>query len=599
MNINPIIIIILIFDMNQQKLRTLLQENQILIPSFIHYGGVSGFQDYGIIGTLIKNNFLNIWRKQFIQNTDVHEIETPIIIPNQILAASGHVERFTDFVVYDSQNACYRADHLVKDWFTKNGMIIEAEKVDAMTYKELEDVINKYQMINDPTQFYNYKVTTKNLMFPIQSNSNNILDYMRPELAQGIFVNFKQCASFLRSNSSFGLAQVGKSYRNEISPKSLTRMREFTQAEIEYFFDPENRTHPQFDVVSSLTIPILTTNLQTQGIYEPIMINISDAINQHLISHQILGYYLGQIYLFALHVGLKPDKIRFRQHLAHEMAHYAKECWDMETFVNGSWLECIGCADRGSYDLCAHSTQCKLSLQRQLEIPKITKQKLIILDKKLCAKNFSTYMPQIIKYFDELNTDESKISQKNNLCKMIKNTNIGNQFVLIDIDSVTSIKIPLNIMSIQSKKVNILFEDYIPHVIEPSFGVDRLLYSIFEQNCWPRIEDNKRIVLSLPLCLVPYHVAVFPLHNKAPMIKMASDIVKILSLQNIKCYTDNSGVSIGKKYSRLDEIGVAYAITIDPGSLDTQIVTFRSRDTMEQIEIKINDLVNYCKSIFF
>lgn len=109
---------------------------------------MTGFQDYGILSTIVKNRFLDVWRDCFLKNTYVFEIEALIIMPHDVLKASGHVNRFTDYVVYDQNNICYRADHLVKDWFKKNGMIDKADKVDLMTINDLENAINNYKMMD-------------------------------------------------------------------------------------------------------------------------------------------------------------------------------------------------------------------------------------------------------------------------------------------------------------------------------------------------------------------------------------------------------------------------------------------------------------------
>ncbi len=151
-------------------------------------------------------------------------------------------------------------------------------------------------------------------------------------------------------------------------------------------------------------------------------------------------------------------------------------------------------------------------------------------------------------------------------------------------------------INIQEKEIAVEYEDIFPHTIEPSFGIDRLLYSIFEQNFWIRKDDipnsdDKRTVISLPKLLVPYDIAIFQLHNKKEMMELAQQIRELLKENSFQCYIDNSRVSIGKRYSRLDEIGVKYAITIDPGTLQDHQVTIRERDSMKQIRVDINDLV--------
>jgi glycyl-tRNA synthetase len=141
------------------------------------------------------------------------------------------------------------------------------------------------------------------------------------------------------------------------------------------------------------------------------------------------------------------------------------------------------------------------------------------------------------------------------------------------------------------------FEEYYPHAIEPSFGVDRLLYSVFNHNFWTRKEDVNRVVLSLPYILTPYDVVIFPLHLKQNMIDVSNDIKKLLKLNGYTCYVDNSNVSIGKRYSRLDELSIKYAITIDPGYFKDNKVTIRDRNSTKQIRVDHDDILSSLNKI--
>ncbi|AYV78868.1 MAG: glycyl-tRNA synthetase [Edafosvirus sp.] len=473
-----------------------LQENQIIIPSYLHYGGFSGFQDYGIVGFMIKQKFLKLWRNHFLFNEDnIEEIETPTIMSYDILKASGHIDKFDDLVVTDKTGKCYRADHLIKDHMKEQKL--DPSIVDTMNKIEMEDYINTNKLTMDEhfqRNFERIKVEPRNLMFHAGEEY-----YLRPELAQGIFVNFDQLSSYMKNELPFGISQVGKSYRKEVSPQSFIRMREFTQAEIEYFFDPNNQNHKNFDTVKHLKIPILSSNMQIKGLPVDTSIDLETCVKNGLICNQILAYFLGRIYLFADQIGLDKTKIRFRQHLPQEMAHYAADCWDMECQISGSWIECMGCANRRSFDLESH---------------KITKLK------------------------------------RNNI-------------------------------------------EYHSHVIEPSFGIDRLLLAIFDHNFKMRKDDNKRTVLSLPYKLCPYEVAIFQLSNKEELISILHQVKASLKNSGFKCYTDMTSTSIGKKYVRTDRIGIKYAITIDFDTLKDNTVTIRERDSTNQIRMQISDLKDF------
>lgn len=597
-------------------LKTYLLENQLIVPSYQHYGGFSGFQDYGINGFPLKNKLMNTWRNFFL-GTDIHEVEIPTIMPNAVLKASGHVDRFTDYVVYDKNKVCYRADHLAKKFFNDNKMTDLANQVDAWDQDTLELYINKYAMV-ETDNGTEIKVQKKNLMIEVPSNTLNpdaVTDFLRPELAQGIFVNFKTYQSYFQSEDSpfeqFGIAQIGKSYRKEISPQSFTRLREFTQAEIEYFVDPVNKSHPDFDSYKYTVIPILTQDMQESGSDTPLNMAVGLAVEKNLISHKLMAYFLAKIYLFAKKIGLKDGLIRFRQHQKNEMAHYAIQCWDLECKVNGSWLECVGCADRGSYDLTAHS-QGKLALnaKRMLSEPIVTTNIFI---KPLISKmgSYVKIFNDIKVYFRDLDqttakTLADKLQAGENICVNIKRSNFAQDACATDTCTTNNgfCIFESSMFDIEEKTSARLYEMFVPNVIEPSFGIDRLIYAILEQNVWQRDikekrkkngvdVDEVRLVLSLPNDLVLYDVAVFSLHKKQDMFKMADSIRTVLIKNGLKCYTDDSGTSIGKKYVRCDEIGVKYVVTVDPGSLKTGLVTIRNRDTMEQIVVQNTQVLSH------
>lgn len=570
-------------------MKTFMAENQLIVPSYQHYGGMAGFQDYGLNGCFIKNAIVSAWRKLFVKD-DIYEVEIPSIMPHAILKASGHVDRFADAIVTakDESGVCHRADHFAKKWFESNGMHDMANQVDSWDLRTLEDNINSYAMLGCTDSV----VSKKNLMIEVPSNSLGCpdSDFLRPELAQGIFVNFKYYQSYLQPDQNtafkpFGIAQIGKSYRKEISPQPYVRLREFTQAEIEYFVDPLDKNHKDFDNCANIIIPILTSDMQQQGL-DVINISLGKAVNEKYINNKLMAYFLARIYHFALQIGLKYNKIRFRQHLPNEMAHYASQCWDLECLVNGSWLECVGCADRGCYDLDCHS---KINNTQ----PLIAKRKL----KEPIKKTYYTIIPDVSKlrvlypnnvndiklYFKNLDQDTAQALVIN-----LQNKMYGQICIITDTNQY---HLDSSIFDIKIKEITIFSETFVPHVIEPSFGIDRLFYATMEHNMWQRESDDRRLVLSLPSLLRLYDVAVFPLHKKESMIIVANKIRDAIS-ENLRCYRDDTSTVIGKKYVRCDEIGVKYVITVDPGTLINGLVTIRERDTMKQITVDMNSLLN-------
>jgi glycyl-tRNA synthetase len=573
--------------LKQQRLENLLKENHFIIPSYQHYGGVNGYHDYGILGCQVKNKLINIWRQSFLTNNDINEIESPLMVPYSVLKASGHVDRFTDFVVYDENGVCYRADHLAKEYFKSNNMEQMENNVDTWDHATLEAYINRYNMIQAPIDPNTHRqkrieVLRKNLMFEIINTNSykyNVEEssFLRPELAQNIFVNFDICRRFLQKPLPFGIAQIGKSFRKEISPKPFIRMREFTQCEIEYFIDPLNKNHHLYDEIKHITIPIMSQQMQLSE-HKLIEMSVDDAVNNKIISSNIIGYFLAKIYLFAIKIGLHNDKIRFRQHLPHEMAHYAVECWDLETFVNNGWLECVGCADRGSFDLMSHSKTNKLTAERLLESPMEEKVYTYKLNIGVIGKRYKELTQSIVKHFENLTQEQLKEL----IDKDSEYVYIDNKICIITKDMI----------SVRLDTLTKRYEEYFPNVIEPSFGIDRLMYSIFEQNAWIRKEDEQRIVLSLPKDLSPYDVAIFELIVKNDeIVNLASTIKRNLESHGLRVFTDQSAVSIGRKYSRVDEIGIKYVITVDPQSLKDNKVTIRNRDTTSQIRVSYDGYI--------
>ena len=466
-----------------------------------------------------------------------------------------------------------------------------ADKVDGWDHNMLELQINSNGIVQGVydekmKKHQPVRVHRKNLMYEIPSLSGPDVDFLRPELAQGIFVNFKLVQQFLKKSLPMGIAQVGKSFRKEISPTPFTRMREFNQAEIEYFVDDKDKSHPNFSMVETYEIPILSAKMQVTG-DKPIMISIGKAVETNIISHQTMGYWLARIHQFAIKIGLNPGKIRFRQHLSNEMAHYASECWDLETRVLDSWLECVGCADRGNYDLTSHGKN-KLTAKRLLDKPIIETKLVYKLNKSTISNKYKDLTMGIVNYFNNLDDVELK--------KLHKNFADGKGFIYIYIgDSLCTIT--NDMIEFDNEEIRTEYEEFIPHVVEPSFGIDRLLYSVFEHSFYIRPQDAKRGVLGLPTLLTPYDVSVLQLHNKDELKVIATYIKNLLKDNNFSIYTDNSGVAIGRKYVRQDEIGVKFAITIDPGSLEDNMVTVRERDSMKQIRVPIASIITVLKNI--
>jgi glycyl-tRNA synthetase len=570
---------------NIERLRVCLAENQYIVPSFKVYGGAKGFQDYGMLGVRVKNKLIDLWREFFLFENNIVEVETPIITPYDALKASGHVDKFTDPIVFDGDGNCYRADHLLENFADEHNMP-ELAQVSTWSVQQMSDAINKHGIIKgtyveETKKYLPVEVKTKNLMFDVSStnvNNKHGVDFLRPEVAIGMFLSFKGVQDFYKRDLPFGIAQAGRAYRREISPTPFTRMREFHQMEIEFFIDPKNPSYPKVKQYLDMEIPLLSSKDQLNGIKFPTTVTISSALTNGVINHETMAYFVGRMYDFAMSIGLKKDKVRFRQHLPDEMAHYANCCFDLECFVSDRWLECVGIADRGDWDLKAHSNgQTRLTCKRKLDVPvsrTILKTKL---DMKSIGSKYREFAAKIKERFDNITQEE------------LEQMNSDSSNVSISIND-TQITIDRSYIQIEHQSIKEEFEEFYPYTIEPSIGIDRLLYAVFEHSFWVRSDDEQRIVLSLPGILLPYDVAVLPLHKKDDMMGMADSIRQNLRKHKIYCFEDSSNTTIGKRYSRLDEMGIRYAITVDPGSLTDQSVTIRERDSMKQIRVSIENV---------
>ncbi|RMX45527.1 hypothetical protein pdam_00008406 [Pocillopora damicornis] len=366
----------------RSKLEDLLKRRFFFVPSFEIYGGVAGLYDYGPSGCAMEANMINIWKSHFVLEEQMLEIRASLLTPHSVLKTSGHVDRFADFMVKDIKTGdCYRADHLLEGHLEKllADKKLEEEKrqeyesvigqVDNYGMKELGELLKKYNTkspvtgndLTDPVEF--------NLMFSTSIGPSGLIPgFLRPETAQGIFVNFKRLLEANNGRLPFASAQIGPAFRNEISPRSgLLRVREFTLAEIEHFVDPSDKSHPKFENVSSQTLRLFPSEHQIEG-KPPLEITVGDAVNQKIVSSQTMGYFLGRVFLFLLKVGADPSKIRFRQHMFNEMAHYACDCWDAELLTSYGWIECVGCADRACYDLSVHTKATGERLVAQVDL---------------------------------------------------------------------------------------------------------------------------------------------------------------------------------------------------------------------------------------
>ena len=418
----------------------LCKRRGFVYPSSEIYGGINALYDYGPYGVELRRNIRSLWWRHMVElRDDVVGLEASIIMNPEVWVASGHVGGFTDPLV-DCLGTCrkrWRADHLETDRCPECGGPLSA-----------------------PRQF--------NLMFqthigPVPDDANVV--YLRPETAQGMFVDFKNVLNSMRVRVPFGIAQQGRSFRNEISPGNfIFRLREFEQMEMEFFVKPG----------------------EDDGWHE---------------------YWIGERHRWYSDVlGIREENLRLRPHDADELSHYSKATTDVEYRFPFGWGELEGIANRTDYDLNAHQTHSR----------------------------------QDLTYLDP-------------------DTN----------------------------------ERYLPYVIEPASGVDRIMITaLIDAYDEDTVRGETRVVLRLHRDVAPVQVAVVPLSKKDTLIDTAREVQGVLK-SHFRVEYDQTGGHIGRRYRRQDEIGTPYCVTVDFDSLEDRAVTIRERDSMEQERVPIADLLGH------
>ena len=561
--------------MVNEEMMSISKKRGFLYPSFEIYSGVAGFYDYGPLGGMLKNNIMNLWRNYYINQEQFYEIEAPTIMPRETLKASGHVDNFTDPMVKCSEcKEVYRADHIIEDAINK--------EVEGLPDETLTQIIQDNNIVCENCGGKLGDVESYNLMFKTQIGvSGKQTGYMRPETAQGIFIAFKRISRFYKDKLPFGIVQLGKSYRNELSPRQgVIRLREFTQAEAEISVDPSDKTHKNYEKIQDYTLKLYGQKQQLENL-EPITITVKKAVDEGIISSEMIAYQIVVARKFLADLGIADDAIRFRQHLPDEMAHYAIDCWDAEVKTDQyGWVEIIGIADRTDFDLKSHIKHSKedLSVFKEYDEPKtVTKTKASFNMKKF-GPTFKGDSAKAKEILEQTNPDEI-IEAFNENGKYTFSIN-DNEYTIDD-----------TFITFKTEDEQIRGERIVPHVIEPSYGIDRIIYSTLLHAYTEDVNDEgeKRSYLKLPAKIAPIKAAILPLVNKEPLTDIATEIEETLRLNNIITSYDTSG-TIGRRYARSDEIGIPYAITVDYDTIDDNSVTIRNRDTFKQVRIKIDEL---------
>ncbi|KAK3302457.1 uncharacterized protein B0T15DRAFT_306110 [Chaetomium strumarium] len=625
--------------LDKASLESLLRRRMFYTPSYEIYGGVAGLYDYGPPGCALQANIIDIWRKHFILEEDMLEVDCSVLTPHDVLKTSGHVDKFADWMCKDPKNGeILRADHFVEDVLEarlkgdkeargqkveekeedpkrkkKKAKGHEAVKLDDAVVKEYEEVlaqidnyngeqlgelIKKYDLRNPATGAQPSPPVAFNLMFQTSIGpSSNLPGYLRPETAQGQFLNFAKLLEFNTGQMPFASASIGKSYRNEISPRAgLLRVREFLMAEIEHFVDPEgHKKHHRFHEVEDIELELLDRHTQLSGSTKTKRVSIGQAVREGTVDNETLGYFLARIHLFLKKIGVDQTKIRFRQHMANEMAHYACDCWDAELLTSSGWVECVGCADRSAYDLSVHAkkTGAPLIVRQRLDEPKVIEEWEIELERKKFGPFFKKDGRAV-----EAAVMATTQEERGKLAKELEETGK----VVINVPGVADGKVEINkdLLAIKWQKRVENIREYTPNVIEPSFGIGRILYSLIEHNYWTRASeggDEARGVLSFPPAVAPTKVLIVPLSSNKDFTPTVRKLSQKLRSAGISSRVDDSSASIGKRYSRNDELGTPFGVTVDFQTIKDGTVTLRERDSTRQVRAEEDKIIEAIRAL--
>ena len=544
------------------RLSGMLKRRGIILPAFEIHGGYAGLYDFGPVGGRLRNRVNQTWIDHWQSLGNIVEISCPTITPYAVLEASGHVGEFSDFMVGCKKcGEASRADTLIEHLVSN---------ADALSKDELESSIEEHKPACPSCGAVDWgKIEAQNLMFntKIGAGKSGRQGFLRPETAQGMFTSFTSIYRHFRERLPFGAIQTGKGYRNEISPRQgMIRLREFNMAELEYFIDPE--ATPQHDFSSwKNTVTLIADG---KGMVE---MTFQQAVDEEVIRHPTVGYFMAWTMDFLLSVGINPEALRFRQHESNEMAHYAQDCWDAEILGSYGWIECVGIAHRGCYDLTAHeeATGQKLRAWRKFKEPKLVEVDGWTIDGAKAGPAFRALAGKVKEYVENLDSDVSFP-------------------MIVSLDDQEVEILPEHVKRVQTT-ANVTGEWYVPHVVEPAFGIDRIIWHVLD-HCYneTKKEGEDYTLLSIPNTVAPIDVAVLPLSEKDGMQELAESIHRNLcGKKGVFSVYDASG-SIGRRYARADEIGVPFCITVDNQSLSDNTVTLRDRDTREQIRLNIEEL---------
>ncbi|QGN07989.1 glycine--tRNA ligase [Halorhabdus sp. CBA1104] len=564
-----------------QRLVELAKRRGFFLQSAGAYGGISGFYTYGPQGAALKRNVEDTWRDRFAIQEGHMEVDAPTVLPEPVFEASGHLDGFDDMLVECPEcSESHRADHIIED--DPDTGIEEAE---SLAPERVEEVIAEYELVCPTcgTGLAGQAIEQFNLMFETNIGpGSSSPGYLRPETAQGIFIEFPQLAEYARNQLPFGVTQIGRAYRNEISPrKSLLRVREFSQAELELFVDPEEDEPDLSSVadVSARFYPATAQDCEGGGVIET---TIAEVVDHSIVADPWIAYYLGVAAEWYDRIGLDMDRFRFRQHRPGELAHYSEDCWDAEGDVSDpgedpDWIELGGFAYRADYDLSKHDSHSEeeFTIFKQYDDPVTVETPTVDPDMSYLGPEFGGAAGDVAAALETLAADDPDAFE--------------GEEVTVEVDD-ESYTVPVEQTGFAVEEVTESGEHVTPHVVEPSLGIDRALYTALDHSYREdEVDGEQRTYLSLPPEVAPTTVGVFPLMDKDGLGERARELAQDLRATGLAVTYDDSG-AIGRRYRRQDEVGTPYCVTVDYDTLEDGTVTIRDRDSTTQRRVAIETL---------
>ncbi|QLH09769.1 glycine--tRNA ligase [Candidatus Nitrosotenuis sp. DW1] len=335
--------------MNYDNIMQLALERGFYFPSCeIYADAQAGFWEYGPAGASMKSKFLELWRRELVRRDGMLEIDGSQIMSQSVFEASGHLASFADPIIRCKNcSSTFRADRL----------IFEVSKIEIPESADLADfdkVISEKNIRCSKCKGEFDKARKFNMMFKVEIGPEGEPAYLRPETCQSIFVDFPRLFKTMRGKLPLGIAQIGKSFRNEISPRqSLLRLREFYQAEIEVFCNPNKLN----DLERFSEIQDTIIRIQIDDEVKPM--SCKQAVESGAIPNKFVAYYLGILTEFYEKTGIDVTKSRFRRLGEKEKAFYATVAFDFEVQTTIGWLELVACNYRSDYDLTSHANKSK------------------------------------------------------------------------------------------------------------------------------------------------------------------------------------------------------------------------------------------------